>query len=505
MLINDLENLPNIIGSIVANDSDDFFLSDDDKLAIFEACLHAADEYILSNPTAITDPDFSDNILEEVEEIIDELFMKPSQFNDSIFFNEQAEDYLSDEMDTIIADALAYYFDCFMPSRMQLKEEPTTHASQPQMSALSESQTDNAAAKIEKIAKQIAYLETKPQPTQRTPEWYTFRHNLITASNAYKAFESQSSKNQLIYEKCTPIRFGDDGKQRVNVESPLHWGQKYEPISVLYYEDKYKTTVQDFGCIQHDKYSFLGASPDGIIVDKASPNYGRMLEIKNPVSREITGIPKKEYWVQMQLQMETCDLDECDFLETKFTEYQGEEDYNSDGTFMQTEKGQLKGVMLYFSDQDNCPKYVYKPLSMDKEEFIKWEEELIELYEGEKNMTWIKNNYWKLEQVSCVLVLRNRLWFEANIPALESLWNTVLEERKTGHEHRAPKKKQQQAQALAQAPIQVNKITNYMNPFVLTKIDINVEPKPAPVKTSGCLINLKTDSQTGIVTVVKKL
>ena len=29
-----------------------------------------------------------------------------------------------------------------------------------------------------------------------------------------------------------------------------------------------------------------------------------MLEIKNPVSREITGIPKEEYWIQMQLQME---------------------------------------------------------------------------------------------------------------------------------------------------------------------------------------------------------
>jgi hypothetical protein len=42
-----------------------------------------------------------------------------------------------------------------------------------------------------------------------------------------------------------------------------------------------------------------------------------MLEIKNVVSREITGIPKPEYYVQMQLQMEVCDLEECDFLETK--------------------------------------------------------------------------------------------------------------------------------------------------------------------------------------------
>lgn len=66
----------------------------------------------------------------------------------------------------------------------------------------------------------------------------------------------------------------------------------------------------------------MGASPDGINVDVNSERYGRMLEIKNIVNREINGIPKKEYWVQMQMQMEVCDLDECDFLETKFVEYE---------------------------------------------------------------------------------------------------------------------------------------------------------------------------------------
>ena len=35
---------------------------------------------------------------------------------------------------------------------------------------------------------------------------------------------------------------------------------------------------------------------------------------------KLDGIPKKEYWIQMQLQMEVCDLDECDFLETRFIE-----------------------------------------------------------------------------------------------------------------------------------------------------------------------------------------
>ena len=93
-------------------------------------------------------------------------------------------------------------------------------------------------------------------------------------------------------------------------------------VEVLLYEDMYDTKVGDYGCIKHRTYSFLGASPDGIndvLSDNGQGNgkgngkgngrYGRMLEIKNIVNREIDGIPKKEYWIQMQLQMETCDLD----------------------------------------------------------------------------------------------------------------------------------------------------------------------------------------------------
>ena len=69
----------------------------------------------------------------------------------------------------------------------------------------------------------------------------------------------------------------------VNVNTPLHWGQKYEPLSVLLYEDIYNSKVEDFGCIKHPNYHFLGASPDGIIIESSTGRYGRMLEIKNIV------------------------------------------------------------------------------------------------------------------------------------------------------------------------------------------------------------------------------
>ena len=49
--------------------------------------------------------------------------------------------------------------------------------------------------------------------------------------------------------------------------------------------------------------------------------------------------------------------------------------------------------------------------------------------------------YWYLDEYSCVLVPRNRFWFEAALPKIKSVWDTIVKERTDGYEHRAPKKK----------------------------------------------------------------
>ena len=90
-----------------------------------------------------------------------------------------------------------------------------------------------------------------------------------------------------------------------------------------------------------DNFNFLGASPDGINNQKDSPLFGRIFEIKNVYNRFINGIPKEEYWIQMQIQMENCNLDLCDFLETRFIEYT-ENDFYKDTIHY------YKGVILHF-------------------------------------------------------------------------------------------------------------------------------------------------------------
>ena len=420
MNINELPELIDILNDIIPEEDPLFFIDEENTLDFFEAALVLMDAYIDENPTAVSEPDFTESFIEAVKELF---FI---QFEDHIDLNEDIED----DMNDILTDAFDIYFETFYQGRSE---------SMVSIIELSEpyTQTNNNI-----IQQKIEYLRSIPQPVQRTPEWYTFRHNLITASNAYKAFEGQSTVNQLIYEKCQPLKTNDDKFSMVNVNSTFHWGQKYEPLSVQIYEHIYNTKVEDFGCIQHNAYKFLGASPDGINVDQQSNLYGRMLEIKNIVNREITGIPKKEYWIQTQLQMEVCDLDECDFLETKFTEYQNFSEFCNDGQ-EKTLKDEFKGIIMYFSTKDGRPFYLYKPLELtDYVEIDNWEEKMIEKYESnEHNMLWIKNHYWKLEKLSCVLILRNKKWFQDNIVQLEKIWDIILKERETGYEHRAPNKR----------------------------------------------------------------
>lgn len=403
------------------------YFNDDEFLELYETCLYLMEEFIKDCPTFVSEPDFEDVFDENIQELM------YSQFEFDVFYTEDAED----EMNDIIEYAKDEFFKNYMPPRSYsntiILEDPHNNY----------------------ITQQINVLRNKPQPIQRTKEWYEFRHNLITASNAYKAFESQKVKNQLIYEKCKPLDPSlykeEEIKEvvMVNTNTTLHWGQKYEPLSVKIYEHIYDTKIEDFGCIQHKNYLFIGASPDGINIDPHSKRYGRMLEIKNIVNREIDGIPKKEYWVQMQLQMEVCELDECDFLETKFTEYP---DYTSflcdtqnEDNICLSKENFMKGLIIYFHTKEGKPFYVHKPLDMiNSNNITLWEENMVDYYQGnpEFNYIYMKTHYWKLEKLSCVLVCRNQQWFKDNVKELEDIWNTITKERVTGYQHREPTRKQ---------------------------------------------------------------
>jgi putative phage-type endonuclease len=354
-----------------------------DNTTLGEFYRYLIHEYIRLHPHAIADPDFDLNMEHHILEFTNATINHVVEDNDvasvyksqcDIYFEEHPRRQYEDDSDVLLSSTLKSFIS---PS------------------------TDCIEAVIEK-------LHNKFQPEQRTTEWYQYRHGLITASNAYKAFESDAVKNQLIYEKCQPIQQPDNTLtdeikmvRMVNTTTTLHWGQKYEPVSVMIYEQLFNTHISEYGCMQHDIYSFIGASPDGINTKKDSDKFGRLLEVKNIVNREINGIPKKEYWVQMQLQMEVCNINACDFLETRFTEYKDEPTFENDRlseddeSYFTSADGKMKGALIHFHKPDGSPKYIYKPLNIcTKTTYDKWCREIVTDYEQNQGVVFIVSYYF---------------------------------------------------------------------------------------------------------------
>jgi putative phage-type endonuclease len=308
--------------------------------------------------------------------------------------------------------------------------------------------TTDLTRNLSHIKRILKELNEQPAIKQRTKEWYDIRQKCFSASNIWKLFSSQAQFNSLIFEKCNPDSANKKMRDVSNATNSLNWGIKYEPVSIQIYEHKHPGVKvnTDYSCILHKTYPFIGASPDGIVIsdDTNSENIGKMVEVKNIYNREITGIPLDDYWVQMQIQMETCDLDECDFLETRIEEYQTEEEFYQDYLV------EYKGVILFFLPRQNhmeeiitkkSPFFEYMPLyiSLDQNSIRKWIEDMQEKHRTEYIL--YETVYWKLDEYSCVLVERNPEWFLAVLPKIEAAWKIVEEERENGYQHRAPKSK----------------------------------------------------------------
>ena len=401
---NDLQILKDIQNDLIVEENK---YTDKDIEEFKEGIMYFIDDFINQNIKLYKEYDFENIVFESLHKTIYEAY--------SFMINDLQIEF---DLESNIYDSMEIYFykhNCFRSySGTTIVEKPDK-------------------IKIKKLLKQYENVE---QPEQQTKEWFEFRREGLSASDIWKALDTQSQKNNLIYGKCKNIDMTK--KQSVNIHSAFHNGHKYEPLSIMHYEFDFNTIVGEFGCIKHKKYPFLRASPDGINIKESSDLYGRLVEVKNPISRKLTGTPKKEYWIQMQLQMEVWDLDECDFLETVYKDYDSEEDFYNDGElFTRTAKGNRKGIIVQFFHNEK-PHYEYSPVDISKKDFDTWYDKIME---KNSNMSWVANCYWYLEDYSCVLVPRNKKWFEEVYPDFKELWDTILKERKSGFEHRKPKRK----------------------------------------------------------------
>lgn len=283
---------------------------------------------------------------------------------------------------------------------------------------------------IKKLIKHVEYLKKIPQPEQRTQEWYNFRDQRLTASDFGTALgiNPYSTRDKLILKKCG---HGEEFKPG----SAIIHGVKYEDVAIGIYQNRNRVNVYDFGCLPHPNIDFIGASPDGIC-DKSSINknyIGRMLEIKCPSSRPITGFPPNYYVAQVQTQLEVCDLEYCDFLECKILEYKNQDEYFNDGDELYQSNGLEKGFLIESYDIKNKKsKYTYGPLGLNLTEFQKWEDNVITDILDNTDDEYVATLFWKLDTYHCTLIKRDREWFKETYEIIKLFWDEVLLRKEKG-------------------------------------------------------------------------
>jgi putative phage-type endonuclease len=351
-----------------------------------------------------------------------------------------------------------------------------------------------------KRSKIYRYLASKYYPAQRSEEWFKMRDTMITASDGgtIVGMNPYETNYSFISKKV-------HGKPFETSQSCYH-GKKLEQVATMIYEYRMNVKVMEFGLCQHPKYNFLGASPDGIVseyklktksgktweeleeelklIKKQEDKFkfltancyktkyvGRMLEIKCPSGRQIImdkeapevygvhgekitvlykdvkkGICPAYYWVQVQLQLQCCELDECDFWQMSITEYKNRQDFEKD-TNKQTQwlsietkmekgaliqlmpKNQLSNNMLSYEEKIyNFAGFIYQPrINMTNKEIDEWIfETLNKLDKTHPDYVLDTILYWRVENSRNITIKRDDKWFNDNLQTFKESWELVL-------------------------------------------------------------------------------
>jgi len=339
------------------------------------------------------------------------------------------------------------------------------------------SSTDKAVF-VDKISEDT-YLKRKIQfvslrkiesPEQRTIPWFAQRNKSITASDCGCVLGENHHEAQ--YKFVIKKVFGSDFK----TNAACYHGKKFENVVTLMYELINDVIVDEFGLLGHPKYDFLAASPDGICTpycrDKITPSplVGRMIEIKCPAQRKIlySGDIKGEicpdyYWCQVQLQLECCDLEECDFVQCNIEEYKNRQDFlndtNSSCEYKSQKCGLERGVVIelmptkldepeYYEysvrrDTKDGPVYdkffgiknesiydkasfLYQPkLDMSLKELDEWIMTELDNLNSKPNLKLNRIIYWRFIERNSTLIKRDKIWFNKNIETMRKIWSYV--------------------------------------------------------------------------------
>lgn len=318
---------------------------------------------------------------------------------------------------------------------------------------------DELTKEHKKLSKQVNKLivQNKNAPEQKSKEWLDMRRDKITASDGGCVLGQNHYEEQwkFLLKKCDKVPFLSNFN--------CYNGNKYEEIAILIYEYRLNVRVAQFSLLPHPNIQILAASPDGIVSEYKNDGIhktkyvGRMVEIKCPVTRQIKfegevrgDICPIYYWIQIQQQLECCDLEECDFWQCKILEYNDREEFIDDtlvnepfrSKSTKNEKGCLiqllpKEVMKDIVNGDEKKyldityehaKFIHPPkIEMSPVDCDIWISEILSnLHKTHSKYCFDRVLYWKLVTSNCTLIKRDREWFKENLPIYEKMWNYVV-------------------------------------------------------------------------------
>ena len=273
-------------------------------------------------------------------------------------------------------------------------------------------------------ADDIHDLCSRPQTAQHSADWYSQRRNRLTASEFNQILDGR--RGALLRQKVAPVVEGaatdrpfaspvgiaqSDGDMNATT-----WGHRFESVVRDIYEQELAGpgSVNDsLGRFTHARIPWISASPDGIVTK--GPLAGRLLEIKAPKTRQPGDFVPPEYYVQMQIQMEVCDVDVVDFVEAQFAQRPVAALTTEDKKAIK--KASWKGRIEVRGTLEN-PFYRYTKAVEDLEDAI---------FPDETDAPLLEQTVWWLVGWYPRTVLRNKIWWHTiGWPNAELFWAEVL-------------------------------------------------------------------------------
>jgi hypothetical protein len=293
-------------------------------------------------------------------------------------------------------------------------------------------------------------LPHMPQSVQKSAEWHAESRDVLSG-HEFGALVAGAPAARLaaLLKKCAPpvdmTTAPTTDSQHVFLTpaegslSPFKWGWRFEPVARDLFATVYAGGVENvfdgLGRIKHPLLPRLGASPDGLIT--AGHRAGRLVELKCPITRQLNGSIPMDYWCQMQLQAEVCDVDAVEYFEVSFGSALGPLTIDLMSTLGTAPCATMPyiGVVAVIAPSADAPwtsyTYQYSPLIPACPEGVTtardWTPTLSD------GAVVLETAYWWVKDAFHKTVLRNPRWWAAvGHPTYEAFWAEVDAARADG-------------------------------------------------------------------------